>query len=347
MISGDHFLLEAVAHLEGLVVRLEAGEPVGPFLEAFLEQQERLLAFPMQEDVAGVRQSLARLRTDPSSWRLRELKVAVDAALASAAEGPTRSPRANRLLGMALAALEDGSVPFVEEASAFHEDLGTLASRVTAVARTGSSDLAREEAGRLALRVDEAQGALEGLVHAVEEAEAGAVREAGEALVVAVRGLGAVEAALEELASREGRTPCVRCGEYNPGDRSTCERCGAILPTAAVERASLLDLSVGEPAVGQTRMTETLSRLFGACDGYAAGVLEAEAFLGEVAALEARLGQARRMGFGDAEAESKAQGLEEFEAGLAVLRQAGETGETGLLETGRRLLWEGAGKLQA
>lgn len=341
MIAGDHPLVEAVAHLEGLVLRLEAGEPVKPLLDAFLEQQQRLLAFPLQEDVTEVRRVLERFRTDPSSWHLRDLRAAVDAALAAASGGPTRSPRANRLLGMALAALEDPTVPFVDEASVFHADLATLATRVAAVARTGNSLLAQEEAARLGEVASHGQIALEELVQAVEALSPEAVRAAGDAFVAAVRDLGAVESALEELATREGRTPCVRCGEYSRGDRSTCERCGAILPAAAAERESLLD--VGGAASDGTRMTETLARLFEASDRFYAGGLDADAFLSEVAWMEGRLEQARRLGFGDAARE----GLEEFEAGLAVLRQAGETGETGLLETGRRLVWEGSGKLQA
>lgn len=326
MISGDHPLREAVAHLEGLVLRLQAGEPVQPLLDALLEQQERLLAFPMQEDLTEVSRVLARFRTDPSARHLDDLKAAVDRALAE--EGPTRSPRANRLLGMALAALEDPQVPFAEAASAFHEDLGTMAA--VAPPRLQGEVLRHSE---------EAQLALEGLVHGVHEGDAEAARQAGDALVQAVRALGAVQLDLEELATREGRTPCMKCGSYNPGDRSTCERCGAILPAAAVERESLLD--VQDEGTRPTRMSETLARLFGACDRFYAGALDPDGFLAEVAWMEGRLQAAKRMGFPDE------SGLEEFESGLAVLREAGETGEVALLETGRRLVWEGSGRLQS
>lgn len=325
MLSGDHPLREAVAHLEGLLLRLAAGEPVKPLLDAFLEQQERLLAFPMQEDVTEVRRVLGRLREEPSARTLGDLKAAVDRALG--AEGPTRSPRANRLLGMALAALEDPAVPFTEAASAFHEELGTMAG----VAPPRLPDLPDV--------LQQAQVALEELVQGVQDGDEAAVRQAGDAFVHAVRALGGVELALEELATREGRTPCVKCGEYNPGDRSTCERCGAILPAAAVERESLLDLQ--DEGSRPTQMTETLARLFDACDRFYAGALDADGFLAEVAWMEARLAAARRMGFRDE------TGVEEFAAGLAALREAGETGEAALLEIGRRRVWEGAGRLQA
>ncbi len=86
-------------------------------------------------------------------------------------------------------------------------------------------------------------------------------------------------------------------------------------------------------------MTENLARIFEACEKFYSGTLESEAFLEEVAWLEGLLDLARRQGLGD--------GCQEFEAGLALLHQAGELGDRALLDAGRRRLWEGAGRLQA
>lgn len=345
MIRGEHPLVEAVAYLEGLIARLEAGEAVRPLLDAYLEQQLRLLAVFVQEDVTEVRRVLLRLQEDPSSWHLRELQEAVDAVLAAAPEGPTRSPRANLLLGMALAACDDPSLDFDAQARQFVADLGFLVGRISAAAGGGASDLLREEADRLAGMAEAAHDALQGLADAVAGGSEDEVRFAGQGFIQAVRELSAVQDAFAELAHREGRTPCVKCGHFNAGERSTCERCNAVLPADAVARESAFDVRVGDEHASQAVMTENLARLFDACDRFYVGALQPEDFLLEVAWMEGLMAQAQRMGLGDSE--SARQGLEEFTSGLLTLRQAAETGDPALIERGRTLVWNGAGKLQA
>lgn len=329
-----------LSRVEGLVGRWEAGEPVLPRLQALLEREIAVCAMPVAEDMTGVRAALQTLLLDPSPRNLPDLRRAVEEALASApTDGPTASPRANELLGMALAALQDGAVDFSGAARGFSWELTALSTQVAASATERLADEARG-IGEAALRAREALYRLEA---AVRERREDAVRQEGEAFIAGMRMLASAQRTLERLADQEGRTPCVRCGESNPGDRSTCQRCSAILPAAVVGHQSLLDLRVGEDRPPETRMTVNLARLLDACDRYYAGALDGDAFLAEVEWMEGLLGQARRMGFEEAARE----GLQSFEEGLALLRQAGETGDAALLDAGRRLVWEGAGGMQA
>lgn len=323
--------------VEGLVGRCEAGEPVLHRLQALLERQIAVCGMPLPEDMSGVKAVLQTLLVDPSARHLPDLRRAVEEALASApTDGPTPSPRANELLGMALAALQDGSVDFAGAARSFSWELTALSTQVTA----GASERLAEEARGIADAAIQAREALYRLEGADRE---DVVRLEGEAFIAAMRRLAFAQRTLERLADQEGRTPCVRCGESNPGDRSTCRRCSAILPAAAVGRESLLDLRVGEERPAETRMTVNLARLLDACDRYYSGALDGDAFLAEVAWMEGRLVQAQRMGF----EEAARAGLQDFEEGLALLRQAGETGDAALLDAGRRRVWEGAGAMQS
>ena len=344
---GGNPLLEAVLYVEGLVQRLEAGEPVRPLLDAFIEQQFGLLTLPIQEDLTLVRRMLGRVHQDPCSRHLPALRAAVDEARRAAGSGPTRSPRANALLGLALAACRDPQVDFAAQASAFGADLAFLADRLLAGGAAGPSEEVQEQACRAAEVALEALEGLEALQAAVATGEEAQVLAAGQALVAAVRALGEVQATLLDLADREVRVACPRCGHSAEGPRSSCKRCGALLPVALPGREPALDVRLGDEPGGPTptRVTENLAVLFDACERFGAGLLEAGPFLEVVAWLEGLLDRARRQGLGDSDLAREGQQI--FAEGLATLREAGETGETGLVEPGRRRVWEGAGRLQA
>lgn len=344
---GGNPLLEAVLYVEGLVQRLEAGEPVRPLLDAFIEQQFGLLTLPLQEDLTLVRRVLGRVQQDPCSRHLPALRAAVDEARRVAGSGPTRSPRANALLGLALAACRDPQLDFGAEASAFGADLAFLAERLLAGGAEGATEEVQEQACRAAEVALEALEGLEELQAAVATAEEARVLVAGQALVAAVRALGDVQATLLELADREIRLVCPRCGHSWDGPRSSCERCGGLPPVAFSGREGAVDVRLGdEPGEGAPpRITENLAVLFDACERFQAGLLEAGPFLEVVAWMEGLLDRARRQGLGDSALAREGQQI--FAEGLATLREAGETGEAGLVEPGRRRVWEGAGRLQA
>lgn len=346
MILRQSHLLEMLARLEALVGALEEGRPVLPLLEAGIEREIAICAMPVAEDLTAVQVALQGLLCDPSSRQIPNLRAAVQEALDSApGDGPTPSARANELMGMALAALDDPEVPFGAAASAFSEELATLATMVAISAGSpGISFQVREEAQRVLELVDAAR---EALVR-VEEAVEGGLRDQAlqglDALIRALRLMASSKRALDKVVEQEARIPCIRCGHRNLAGRGTCERCRATLP--AVDRAeqSTLDIRLGDQgAAPEAQMTENLARLLEACERFNFKTMTREAFLAEVAWMEGLLEQAGRMGL----QEGALEGLEEFNAGLQSLRQAGETGDSALVYKGRKLIWEGAGRMQA
>lgn len=346
MFPTAHPLAEGIARLEVLIGRLEAGEPLESQVLLTLERLTALCAMPLPEDLEPVRALLEGLQQEPSSRGLPRLREALDRALAEAPSGPTASPRANALLDLAVATVAGHVGPeWTGDFVAFDEELASLAVRIGALARAGATGRTLEEAEGVVREAEAARSALAVLADAVAAGSEEAVRTAGQGLVGAINLLARRQRTLGRLAEQEGRTPCVRCGRYNSSERSTCEECGAILPVAARTDESRLDIRVGDEDAPTTRMTANLARIFEACEQFYAGALGPEAFLQEVAWLEGLLGRARRMGLG--EGDLARLGQDDFETGLALLRQAGETGDGALLDMGRRMIWEGAGKLQA
>ena len=340
-------LLDAVARLGALLGAAEAGEPVEAQVQAELLQMVRACAMPLGPDLSGVQAVLEGMLEDPSPRHLPALLEAVEAVAPLGPPGPTGSLRANVVLARARAAVRTRETePFSLECQELDAEIAALAERAAALASARAAGRLGEEAEEVARELEAAREALAALYEAVGAGQEEEAARAGQALADLLNRVERRALEMEVLDQHEGQTPCVRCGRYNRGERSTCEECGAILPASVHAQESLLDLCEGEEAGPlEPRMTENLARLFQACEDFQSGLVDAGAFLGEVAFMEDRLARARRMGLGPGP--SVRAGAEEIEAGLAALRQAGEGEDRGLLDAGRRLVWEGAGKLQA
>ncbi len=339
MLASGSPLADAVTRLESLIGRLEAGEAVSDLVSSALDRMLWMTSLPLPADLSEVREALEDLRLQPSSCHLDRLRRAVAGLDAG---GPTASAQANTLLDLALAALGgQGFEEYSARVVAFDSEVAALSARLSDLALAGPS----ERIGAVARSAGEQAEAIRAALRGIDEAVASGSQEEllvwGQALVLAVNRAAQQYRELERLLAVDGRIPCLRCRHSNPSGRALCEECGAILPAAAVERERLMDLRIGEErASSQTQMTENLSRILQACEQFYAGALEARAFLGEVSWLEGLLDQARRQGLGQED------GLQEFQAGLAMLRQAGELEDRALVDAGRHRLWEGAGRLQ-
>ena len=344
LLATHHPLLDSLSRLEALIGALEAGEPLSAQVEAALERLQSLCSWSAEEDLSEVRNLVEALLEAPSSDLLLPLREAVEGL---GSFGPTPSHAANRVLGLSLAAVHGRRVEeYSSVITALDAEIEALAQGFAGLARAGVSSRMAEEAERVLRDVEALRESLVALDEAVGTGSEEAAREAGDGLVGALRTLASCLGSLEVLAQQEGRTPCLRCGQLNPPGRSRCEQCGAILPKAAAGQESVLDVRVGdEGGAGQTRMTTHLDRIFRACDAFYAGGSTAEAFLVEVSWLEDLLAQAQRLGLGYGRLAQ--EGLEEFQGGLSLLRQAGERDDRALVEAGKRMLWEGSGKLQS
>ncbi len=338
MLASGSPLAQAFTRLEPLICRLEAGESVSDQVQAFLDRMLWMTRLPLPEDLSEVRGILEDLRQDPSSRHLDNLRRAIESA---AAPGPTASARVNAVLDLALAAVQgEGPEEYSAAVVALDSEFAALSARFSALGVTGITERFCEMAQEGNLQVEAMRASLADLDEAVAAGSQHDLLACGETLVFFVNRAAQIFRELERLLALEGRTPCIRCGRSNSSERSLCEDCGAILPVATVRQEGLLDVRVGEAGPSQpTRMTENLARIFEACERFYSGTLEAAAFLDEVTWLEGLLDRARRQGLGD--------GCQEFQAGLALLRQAGELEDRALLDAGRRRLWEGAGRLQA
>jgi len=338
MLASGSPLADVVTRLEPLICRLEAGEPVSGQVQAILDRSLWMTSLPLPEDLSEIRGILEDLRQDPSSHHLDNLRRAVEAA---AVPGPTASAQVNIVLDLALAAVQgEGLEEYTARVVALDSEVAVLSARFSALGVTGITERFCEMAQEGFLLVEAMRASLADLDEAVAAGSQQDLLACGRSLVSSVNRAAQIHRELERVLALEGRTPCIRCGRSNSSERTICEECGAILPVASVQREGLVDVRVGETGASQqTRMTENLTRIFEACEQFYSGTLEATAFLDEVSWLEGLVDRARRLGLGD--------GAQEFEAGLALLRQAGELGDRALLDAGRRRLWEGAGRLQA
>lgn len=346
MIPRQPHLLETLARLEALVGALEEGQPVRHLLEDRIERAIAICAMPVPEDLTAVQVALQDLLCDPSSRHLPRLRAAFQEALDSApGDGPTPSARANELMAMALAALDDPEVQFGIAANAFSEELAALATLVAISAGSPeASSQVREEAQQVLELVDKARESLLWIEEAVEGGLRDEALQGVDALVRAIRLMASSKRALDKMIEQEATVPCIRCGHHNTAGRGTCEACRATLPSVERIDQSTLDIRLGEQGPApETQMTENLARLLEACERFNFKTMTREAFLAEVAWMEGLLEQAGRMGLQDGALE----GLEEFKAGLQSLRRAGETGDSALIYEGRKLVWEGSGRMQA
>jgi len=344
VLTCDAPLLDALTHLEALIERLEEGEPISHQVRFSLERMIWMTDQPLAEDLSEVRTLLEDLSREPSSHRVARLRQAVESL---GPVGPTASASANALLDSAVTALQgEPRGEFAARLEAFESELATLASLFSNLGAGGPSEAFREVARKGGQQLELVRFALGKVEEAVTSSSQEDFQQAGPALVMAVNCVAQSFRELERLRAVEGRVACVQCGHSNMPDRIGCQECGAPLPATKVDQEVILDVQIGgDGTSGQTQMTENLARILRACEQYCRGTLEVDAFLREVGWLKDLFFRAQRLGLG--EGEEVQQAIQEFQAALDLLQNGGEHEERGLVDTGRRRLWEAAGKLQA
>jgi len=286
---------------------------------------------------------------------------------------PTSSPDANLLLNMAVA-LKKGEIQeemFVHTLREVEESFNKMQIKFEALSRRETdSVLVKEEMERTKEGLNLFSNAISDYYRFLENREGLFLDQSEWELKDAVKILEKSHELFQEIADREGKTPCIRCGQYNQPDRKTCAKCGAILPKAAdVTTASTFDVQVGETIISidqEIPLPENLEVLFITVNEVAEGEITMEEFSDTVEDFYELMEANKSAGFaplprvkmetlkpGEKERakglmeqlkEAKAlfeEGYRDFEEGVNYFREYIQVGDENMLVKGVQIIWEG------
>ena len=290
-------------------------------------------------------------------------------------QGETAFPRANLALSLAKRiaaepALAEALYNVIGELSGDVESMHAACRRIAENPESSPALLATTKDTEAVL--NRWQGALEAVAKAVGSAQgaemtpegASTLEAAAEELQQASSDLDRLASAVRDIADREGRVPCVRCGHWSRPDRPLCEACGARLPRVAELRAQNVDVLAEDGGLPEPepQMTENLARLLELASAAAADAGARAALESEVTQMEALLAEAKV----DAEIDNPRaalrtpaqweafertralyrQAIADCEMGLSMLRQFAHNGGNHRLDAAGHLLCQGAANMQ-
>ena len=179
---------------------------------------------------------------------------------------------------------------------------------------------------------------------------------------------------LQAIADREGKTLCLKCGHYNPSNRSRCEKCGGPLPAVVTDQSNTtFETAEGDPRAGQVQhgpiLTPNLIRLYKAVNSIAEAEITQEAFLAELTWFEGILDDNCEYEVEEPDMEKMTEeekataeqtikaiqemeeafrgGFQDLETGIGLFRKYIESEDKTDLEEGVKLCDQGARKLAA
>jgi hypothetical protein len=155
-----------------------------------------------------------------------------------------------------------------------------------------------------------------------------------------------------ELGDREGKVPCVRCQHYNPSDRKTCEKCGAVLVKSIEDKAQQLDDEIRQILL-EMPATENIRKILEAGDNIIQGNISKEEFSSAVDWMDGVVQDnwkpieeaKKKEKLSQVEEEAYLQfssGVRTLKEGLSKYRQYLETENTSFIKEGARLILLGA-----
>lgn len=289
---------------------------------------------------------------------------------------PTSSPNANLLLNMSYA-LKKGEIDedmFVQTLKDNENDFNKLKVQFEALTRQETdSVLVKEEMQKAMEGLKLFSNAINDYYKYLDTREVLFIQQAEWQLKDAVEILEKSHQVFQDVADREGKTPCVRCGHFNQPERKTCEKCGAILPKAAdVSAASTFDLQVGETTLSldsedEVTMPENIEMLFNAVNQVSEQEISLEEFENIIEDFYALMEANKNAGFAplpqvnldnlkpdekktaqeimDKLKEAKPlfeEGFRDFEEGIEYFREYLEVNDDkNLLVKGVQIIWEG------
>lgn len=286
---------------------------------------------------------------------------------------PTASPSANLLINMSTA-LVNGAVSdemFFQTLKEGEDEFNQVKIKFEALTRQETDSVLVKEEMQRALEGLKLYGdAIRDYKAFTECREALFIDQANREIAQAVEILDKAYNMFQDVADREGKTPCIRCGHYNQPTRKTCEKCGAILPKAAdMTTASTFDVTVNEQVVSlesEIPMPENIEKLFLAVNQVSEQEISVEDFELAVRDFHELMEANRAAGFApiphvnidklkgeEKETAEKLletmqevkqlfeEGYRDFEEGLDFFYDYMQQGDKNLLVEGVKTIWEG------
>lgn len=155
-----------------------------------------------------------------------------------------------------------------------------------------------------------------------------------------------------ELGEREGKIPCVHCQHYNPSDRKTCEKCGAVLVKGVDEKSPELDQEIRQILM-EMPATENIRKILEAGENVVQGNISKEEFSSAVDWMEGVIQEnwrpieetKKKEKASQAEEEAYLQfssGVRTLKEGLSKYRQYLQSENVSFIKEGSRLILLGA-----
>lgn len=290
---------------------------------------------------------------------------------------PTISPQANLVINLGKMLLGENSREemFLDALKTLEESFNDTKMQFDAIKRSpADSVLVREEMENAVKAIAAYENALNDFYRFVEVREAILLAQASSKLEEAVKLMNQSGEAFMSIAEREGKVPCIRCSHFNPPERKTCEKCGAVLPVPA-ESQPARTFEMGEQDEVQQQseeivLTENIHRLFDAVNKVSEGQIPVEEFQQVVDWME-EIVNIHKTAYGplppvnienikpDLQDPAKKvkemieeanevfkEGADDIITGIGFFRQYISNGDKNNLVAGVQIIWQGVGKLQ-
>ncbi|GEM_PF-1927660 len=290
---------------------------------------------------------------------------------------PTTSPQANLVINLGKTLLgENGREEmFLEALKNLEESFNDTKMQFEAIKRSPTdSVLVKEEMENATKAIAAYENALNDFYRFVELRETLLLVQASTKLEEAVKMLNQSGETFTSIAEREGKVPCIRCSHFNPPERKTCEKCGAVLPVSAESQPSrtfeMGEQDEVEQHTEEIVLTENIHRLFDAVNKVSEGQIAVEEFQEVVNWMEELVNHhktaygplppvnienikpdlkepARQVKEMIEEAnEVFKEGTDDLTAGIGFFKQYISHGDKNNLVAGVQIIWQGVGKLQ-
>ena len=290
--------------------------------------------------------------------RIKELMPVVQMALRG--HGPTAYPDINMIIKLARDVEEQrvSESILVDALETVAESFGETREKIASISGEGDSALLKEELERAQQAFDMMEEAIDEFDEFFEGRMVHVLRSAATKIEQAAVEMEAAYKGVLKVADREGKTPCVKCGHYNPIERQICESCGAPLPVKAGTARSTFETSEGPARQatggGEPFVTTNLFKVYQAVNAIDAGEITPDEFtevlnwfenLVEVNYNNAPEPDEEGGEAAEALEEMFVNGVEEIRKGIACLRDYLESGLQAQFQNGVREIDQGARKL--
>lgn len=292
-------------------------------------------------------------------------------------QAPTSSPQANLVINLAktLKTYAGDEEMFIDSLKTLEDNYNNIKMQFEAVKRNPTDSMVvKEEMDVAEKALISYENSISSFYRFIETREAFTLDYAINKLIDATKEIQTVKETFQSIAEREGKTPCIRCSHYNPPDRKTCEKCGAVLPVSAESQTGrtfeLEEQDQEKPKDEEIVLTENIYRLFDDVNKVSEGQISIEEFEATVNWMEGLVIDGRKaygplpaLNVDNMKPDMKEQalqikemleeakevfreGTDDLLTGLNFFKQYSQHGDKNNLVTGVQIIWQGVAKLQ-